>query len=247
MAKPAVPGRVKTRMIGEMTAHHAAEVHAAMLGCVLQRLRDLMVSPDRDVAVTHVLALDGFDGDSRAHHDAVVGMDLGMGLAVPPGWRVVDQGTGDLGDRLDHVWRAVAGDTGDLAAVFFGVDSPDVPSNALRSALQAVAGPGPAADAAVGPVEDGGYWTLAGRRRRRELLTGIDWGTPAVYDQTLAAGRAAGLNVASLPPWFDVDDAAGLAALRDRLSGGQPAAPQDPALAKLSDRLDRICGDNRRA
>ena len=82
--------------------------------------------------------------------------------------RVLDQGEGDLGRRLDRVWRA-AGTASPIA--FFGADSPDVPDAALREIPAALA----ECDVAVGPVEDGGYWTLAARRYQPRLLAGIDW------------------------------------------------------------------------
>lgn len=205
MAKAAVPGRVKTRLIPRLGAEGAAAVHSAMLDCVLERLVTHL--PGR-----HVLAW--ADADDAA--------------ATPAGWETTEQGPGDLGHRLGHVWQAVGG--GRVA--FFGVDSPDAPAAALAAIPSAV----DAADVALGPAEDGGYWTLAARRFAPTLLSPIDWGTSVVYDQTSAAARSAGLSVYPLPRWHDVDDWAGLTALRARLEN-----TDEPPLARLRERLGRIC------
>ena len=61
-----------------------------------------------------------------------------------------------------------------------------------------------------------------------------------MYDQTHAAARTAGLALADLPPWHDVDDAADLAALRTRLAAVDPAA--EPALRSLARRFDDLLG-----
>lgn len=211
MAKPATPGRVKTRLIGNtLDAGQAAAVHQAMLDCVLERVASWLPGGRR------VLALAGAGG---AH-----------GGAAAPGWEVVDQGEGDLGARLLHVWAAVGGG----AVAFLGVDSPDVPGEALR----ALGGSVTRSAAAAGPTEDGGYWTLAARELNASLVTRIDWGTPKVYDQTRAAAARAGLTFETLPPWDDVDTASDLARLRARLE-----VAAEPPLVRLRDRLRAILKD----
>jgi rSAM/selenodomain-associated transferase 1 len=214
MAKRPAPGRVKTRLRIAFDEHAAATIHQAMLECVLDRVGHATATDE----VRHVLALD------EAHEDT-------WPVTAPPGWEVVDQAGGDLGCRLGHVWTQIDVDQ----AVYFGVDSPDVPANVLRAIIPALA----AADAAVGPVDDGGYWTLAIRKWHPALTAGIDWGTPSVYDQTRNAAVDAGLTWHELPRWYDVDTPDDLAALRRRLRDAN-----DPALVTLRTRLDDIVGDS---
>ena len=218
MAKRPMPGRVKTRLIGELSDRQAACVHAAMLECVLERLRGTF--PGRVV-----LALDG------DIHQPLTGSDAGLSVAVPAGVEVIDQGTGDLGERIGHVWQAI----GTGPAVFFGVDSPDIPTQVLATIYDSLT----RSDAAVGPVGDGGYWCLAARRYAPELLAGIDWGTSAVYHQTREAARNAGLTLHELPAWHDVDTAEDLRALLIRLRG-----TPEPALTRLRHRLESITQDH---
>jgi uncharacterized protein len=216
MAKRPEPRRVKTRLIGELSDLQAARIHAAMLDCVLTRLSAL---PGQ-----LILALDGGINAPITHPDP------DLSIEVPSGTYLMDQEHGDLGDRLGHVWQAL----GCGPAVFFGVDSPDVPTSTLKSIAPSLTH----ADAACGPVDDGGYWCLAGRQYTPKLLAGIDWGTPAVYHQTRDAAEQAGLRLHELPAWHDVDDASDLTSLRDRLRD-----TREPALIRLTQRLKMITQD----
>jgi len=225
MAKPAVVGRVKTRLIGRLTGEQAAAVHVAMARCVLGRLDEWLTSrqPRMDMrgsgrAYAGVLALDGLL-DAPAMEP----------LTPPAGWRTVDQGRGDLGQRLLHVWESVGGGP----CVFFGVDSPDVPARHLQAIVDGLGD----ADAVCGPVDDGGYWTIGARAAQPRLLVGIDWGGPKVYHQTVQQAAEAGVRLQALPGWHDVDTFDDLAALRRRLEQAS-----DPHLQRLRDTLDTISG-----
>ena len=219
MAKDPAQGQAKSRLVaGGWTPAEAAAVAEVMLRCVAQRLRQaasrlvLAVTPDgAGPGLADRLGLDGCD--------------------------VVDQGPGDLGSRLDRVWRE-AGTDGPVA--FFGGDSPDVPSP-LLSAIPATLA---SCDVAVGPTGDGGYWTLAATAHNPALLSGIDWGSHQVYDQTRLQAAGAGLVVGTLPLWHDVDHAGDVDALRERLRTllkDPPGRPDmtDP-LRWLAAQLDRL-------
>lgn len=219
MAKPAVAGRVKTRLIGTLSAHQTAEVHSAMLDCVLERIKTHI----RPNCIRYVLAI---DYSLTCFGRAARSFDRTMTWGFHP----VDQGQGHLGDRMGRVWRWL----GAGAVIFMGVDSPDMPIPVLRSIIPALDG----ADAAIGPASDGGYWALAARKYHDCLLRDIDWGSPRVYDQTIAGARRAGLRVAALPAWEDIDRPADLAALRERLTSAA-----EPALLRLRARLERICSE----
>ncbi|MHC5002158.1 MAG: TIGR04282 family arsenosugar biosynthesis glycosyltransferase [Planctomycetota bacterium] len=218
LAKRPEPGRVKTRLVRSngLDAAGAAALGRAMLLCTLRRLETVT---DLVVAVTP----DGSGADIAA--------DLGR-----RDLRIVDQGDGDLGQRLERLWDLVC-PAGPVA--FFGMDTPDVPDAAIAAI-------GPAlreADLAIGPTEDGGFWTLAGQRRHPRLLSGIDWGTEAVYDQTCRRAASAGLTVRRLPTWRDVDEPEDVGALRRRLSNhlrrGPSGTGADP-LRVLAEALDAV-------
>ncbi len=227
MAKRPVPGRVKTRLTPDFSPLQAACVHAAMLECVLHRL--LTHLPGR-----HVLAM---DGGITSDNPPPQTTDPGLVFQIPPGFEVIDQGQGDLGDRLSHVWNAPDPGPARGQTAFFGVDSPDIPTQALKNLWPTLE----PADAAIGPVDDGGYWCLAAKRPAPPLLSGIDWGTEAVYHQTHKAAQHAGLKLLDLTPWHDVDTPTDLLDLQHRLRH-----TNEPALIRLSKRLDRITQDTTR-
>src|SRR5688500_5580588 len=92
--KPAVPGRVKTRLIGALTATQAAELHAAFLADLLARLRH---------ATTFDLRL-------------AWAVDEGEPLPPSPFPAVRQEGAG-LGERLYRALAAAAHDYPLVAAV----------------------------------------------------------------------------------------------------------------------------------
>ena len=219
MAKDPSVGGAKTRLSGGgWTAGQASEVAEVMLRCIAHRLQE--------AARSLVLAVTP-DGAGQALADRL-GLD-----AID----VVDQGSGDLGRRLDRVWRVVGTE---VPIAFFGGDSPDVPVSLLSAIPTTLAG----CDVAVGPTTDGGYWTLAARTHNPAVLTGIDWGTAHVYDQTRRQATAAGLVVGALPAWHDVDRPGDLDALRVRLRELFTDPPGRPNNAEplrwMAAQLDRL-------
>lgn len=216
MARPPIPGQVKTRLIGDLTAQQACSVHKALMCCVMRRLARIFGQMEQP-PVRLGLAVDG-------------GADAWDAQMPFEPWELLEQGEGDLGQRLATVWEHI----GKGPVMFFGVDSPDIPRADLESMIRVLG----KAEAAVGPVADGGYWTLAAREFRPQLLARIDWGTANVYHQTIQAARDAHIDLTSGAQWYDVDTFADLMALRQRLE-----VTQDADLITLRDELGEICKD----
>ena len=228
--KPAIPGRVKTRLVGAELAgppgspprvvgrDEAAALHAAFLGDLAERLRA--------------------DGAGTRFHVRVA-WDIGASTPLPPlppelaGLSRVDavrQEGDDLGERLHAALAAAAREHPVVAAL--GSDHPALDPALLHRALAAVA-EGGGADVALGPSEDGGYYLVALARRavHRRLFSGIDWSTGRVLRQTLARCRELGLAVERLPVARDVDRADDLAALAGELAAGR--GPDCPRTRRL--------------
>jgi rSAM/selenodomain-associated transferase 1 len=212
--KPAREGRVKTRLIGDLTPAQAAELHAAFLGDLLDRLQA--------GSFTTVLAwaLDAED-------------------AVPDGpVRGIRQCGESLGERLLTALSAAAQEAAVVAAV--GSDHPTLPVEMVHRAFERVE---EGADVALGPAEDGGYYLIALRAgaltagRCERLFEGIAWSTDQVFPATVERCRELGLRLALLPAAADVDTADDLRRLAAAMQENDLGCPRTRALLAAWRRL----------
>lgn len=220
-AKPARPGRVKTRLIGALTAEQAAELHEALLRDLLGRLAG------GEFSLRLAWALEA--GES------------------PPPWSPpwVRQQGADLGARL-HGALAGAAAEGCAAVAAVGSDHPDLGRADVEGAFARVeAGAG----VALAPAGDGGYAliALAAAAVQPELFARIPWSTPRVLDETLARCRQVGLEVALLPEQRDLDTPEDLRRLAAALAGECSAvrSPRAEALLERWRRPRRILGQDK--
>ena len=207
MIKAPRPGASKTRLSPPLTPEEAA----TLSGCFLR---------DTTANIAHVVhAHAPGGGGSPAAGVAVytpTGMESAFDGLLPDGFTMVSQRDGDFGVRL-------IGAIEDLLAVGYGAvclidsDSPTLPAAALAAAVEALAQPGDRL--VLGPSEDGGYYLIGVKAAHRRLFEDITWSTEHVTPQTLERAAELGLEVVTLPTWYDVDDRATLHALCDELFG----------------------------
>ena len=216
--KPARQGRVKTRLIGDLTPAQAAELHAAFLADLLPRLAGGCFELDLAWAI---------EPEEQ--------------LPEPfwPGVGSLRQEGAGLGDRLYGALAAAARQSRVVAAL--GSDHPTVDVELVESAFAAVED---GADVALGPAEDGGYYliALAAGAVRRRLFEDVPWSTSGVLTATLERCGQLGLAVELLPVAEDVDTPADLARLALRLAPAGPAAASCPRTRELLDRWQRLPG-----
>ena len=98
-------------------------------------------------------------------------------------------------------------------AVIMDSDSPTLPSAYVAQAFDGLDD----ADVTLGPCEDGGYYLIGLKRPQPRLLRKVRMSTPHVLRDTLALAHEAGLGVALLPRWYDVDTLQELQRLRAEL------------------------------
>ena len=207
--KPAREGRVKTRLIGDLTAAQAAALHAAFLADLLDRLRE---------------------GDFELRLAWALDPDEEVPAGPFPGVRQVGEG---LGDRLYGALSAAAAEVMSEGAVMaLGSDHPTLSLGLIHRAFDLVES---GADVALGPAEDGGYYLIALRADAvaPRLFEGIAWSTGQVLPATLDRCRELGLRVELLPEASDVDtpeDLRRLAARMARLGGDDLGCPRTRAL-----------------
>ena len=150
------------------------------------------------------------------------------------------------GDNLGARERGVFIDlfaAGFSQVVMIGSDLPSLPVDHLARAIDLLED----RTVVIGPARDGGYYLLGltapSDGAVPDLFDGIRWGTGFAFDDTVAAAGRAGLMVALVPPWYDVDDEAGLEALRRDLDDPGREA-RAPATAAVIDEIFK--GDARR-
>lgn len=201
IAKTPTPGRSKTRLVPPLTAVEAAALHEAMLLDTLDACR----AEIEDVRIL---------GASIEDVDELERIAPGVPL-------VVQEGRG-LEQALVRGMRAHVID-GPCAIV--SSDVPGLPAGAPASAFAALAD---GADVVLGPALDGGYWLIAMREAHGAPFHDIPWSTPAVAAVTRERCAVAGLRVAELEAWRDLDTLVDLAALAS--SGSLPRAPRTSTL-----------------
>jgi uncharacterized protein len=202
--KPAREGRVKTRLIGDLTAAEAAELHAAFLADLLDRLRE---------------------GDFELRLAWALEPDEEVPEGPVPGMR---QEGSDLGERL---YRALStAESGAVAAL--GSDHPTLPLDLVHRAFETLETPEAGADVVLGPAEDGGYYLIALRAGavHPRLFEDVAWSTDRVLPATLERCRELGLAVELLPEASDVDTPEDLRRLAERMADSDLGCPRTRSL-----------------
>lgn len=167
------PGLAKTRLIPSLGPEGAAIVYARLLAHT--------VAVAQATGIPFELRVTG--GDAAAFRD-LLGPDLD----------VVDQGEGDLGERLARV---------PPPAIVIGSDCPALTPAVLWAAHDALA----TEPMVIGPASDGGYYLLGFNEDAGFAFADIPWSTPQVFEETVNRFAAHGLRVAVLPELGDIDTA----------------------------------------
>lgn len=214
LSKPAIPGRVKTRLIGELSATAAARLYQAFLEDVVAELGR------GSFALRIAWAID--DGGPMPER---------VGDLRPEGF--VQSGE-DLGARLAHALGALVAD-GYQRVAAVGSDHPGLSHRRVEQALDALSD----AEVALGPAGDGGYYLIALRSAvlTARLFESIEWSTERVFEQTRERCREAGLGVRMLSEEDDVDTPDDLLRLGEELRRRPGACPRTERLLREMGRL----------
>lgn len=189
-------GRVKTRLAADIGIVAAWTFYRRTTAAILHRLAGqgrwrtwLAITPDAAVAAPGLWP------------PILRPPSLCPSSPGPNAWRMIGQGTGDLGRRMARVM----GDLPPGPVIIIGTDVPDIRPGHIARGFRALG----RHDAVLGPAADGGYWLVGLRRRPRlpEIFQGVRWSTEFALADTLANARA--LDVALLDVLEDVDDGAG--------------------------------------
>lgn len=174
-AKAPQAGRAKTRLIPALGLAGSGAVAKALL------LDALASWKNSEVLVAHA-------GDWETWPELLAGRDC------------IEQGQGDLGQRMERVLQFALG-RGEVA-IAVGTDIPGLGDTDGERAASALL----THDAVIGPSSDGGFYLLALRSCPTGLLAGIRWSAPTTRAETIARLREYGMSVTFLPERFDVDE-----------------------------------------
>ena len=195
MAKAPRPGKVKTRLSPPLTLEQTAALNVRFLRDTTENLATI---PGGAGVISYTPA-----GDEA----------LFAGL-LPETFALVLQRGDAFGERLLAAAEDILG-IGYGAVCLIDSDSPTVPAAAFDQAVKALAEPGDRI--VLGPSHDGGYYLIGMKQPHAEPFERITWSTGSVFEETMERCREAGIEVVTLPTWYDVDDAATLAVLNEEL------------------------------
>ena len=178
-----VPGRVKSRLAGELGAGAALEAYRVLV----ERELDAISVVEFPVELW-------VEGDPD--HPLVNDWSRRYALTVRR------QPTGDLGRKMHEAIRSCC--NAGRAGMVIGSDLPAVDAAYVERAASLLE----ERDLVLGPAADGGYALIGLKTPMAALFTGIDWGTGRVYRQTREKADGFGLRVGELPMTWDVDSPA---------------------------------------
>jgi hypothetical protein len=209
--RPAIPGRVKTRLSRHIGEDAAAMLYRAFARDVLWHARGV-----REAEVVAWIAgaiddptLDFLPADVPRFDQRTAPS------ASPP--------DPSLGERMRWALEDAIG-AGKLGLVV-GSDAPSIGTRPLVDALAGLSHH----DVAFVPAADGGFAAVAARRTAREMFTGVRMSSSHTLQDSLRACARAGLSCALTSPCFDVDEARDLWTLRAQLDVSPATAPHSRA------------------
>lgn len=195
MAKAPQAGAVKTRLCPPLSTAEAARLYGCFL---LDKIQQVKALQEIQPAIAYAPA------EGKAFFQA-----LASNFVLLP-----QQGQ-DLGSRLASSFEQLFA-MGYAGVLVIDSDTPTLPTPYLEQAIGLLATP--EVDVVLGPSEDGGYYLIGLREPHRDIFEAMPWSTPGVLPETVRRAKARGLQVAMLPPWFDVDVAEDLERLKRSLA-----------------------------
>ncbi|HYM04846.1 MAG TPA: TIGR04282 family arsenosugar biosynthesis glycosyltransferase [Stellaceae bacterium] len=205
MAKAPRIGEVKTRLVPPLRADEAA----LLSGCFI---KDITTNFN---LVARQLPAQGYVAYSPPGSESAFRELIAPGTLLLPPRRI------GLGYSLLHAAEdLIAGGFG--GACLVNADSPTLPTSVLFAAAEALRRPGDSV--VLGPAIDGGYYLIGLKRPHQRLFEDISWSTEHVLRQTLERAASLGLEVVTLPTWYDVDDATSFGWLCEEILAGRRRA-----------------------
>lgn len=181
MVKYPEPGKVKTRLAGDIGTEKAALICRQITERVMKQTISGAGEYDRFVF---------YDPPERVN-------DFESWL---PHERFICQTGGDVGERMDNAIRYLL-ECGAKKAVITGADIPDLANGIVMQAFEML----DHADVVVGPAYDGGYYLVGMKSPLPELFRNIPWSTKDVFTETVRTLKHLEKSCEVLPVLSDLD------------------------------------------
>jgi rSAM/selenodomain-associated transferase 1 len=193
-AKEPLPGKVKTRLRGSLSASQCLELYKLFL-------RDTVALARRARSDARFVAYESQD-TAPAYLKTIA-----------PEFTFFRQRGSDLGRRMHNAFVRVQ-DTRPLKTAIIGSDIPDLPVGYIDDAFEKLN----RHDLVLGPSRDGGYYLVALKRPCFGLFEDVMWSTGSVLAQTLKNAGRLKIKSALLSEWYDIDEERDLGYLKSRLN-----------------------------
>ncbi len=177
------PGRTKTRLIPALGAQGAAALQQRMSEAIIAQMAQFAAQYPVNLEIRYA------DGNQQA-------VEAWLSSDIP----CLDQGEGDLGDRLRRAF-AQAFSQGSRQVVVIGADCPHLTPALFAQAFAALE----SRELVLGPAMDGGYYLIGLNRLAPALFAEIPWGSEEVLAATLKQAQDLNLSTHLLEPLADVD------------------------------------------
>lgn len=182
--KAPIAGRVKTRLMTELTAQQAMQVHIELTERVLTLLHQANLCP------------------TQLWCSPTTGFDFFQQQAEKYSLTLHQQGEGGLGERMLNALSA--GLQNFQHTLLIGCDCPSFTAADFKEAINALKRE---ADVVLAPTEDGGYSLIGLKQPQAEILTdeNMPWGTAQVLAITRQRVKQQKLNLHEIGLQWDVD------------------------------------------
>ena len=181
--KAPIPGQVKTRLIPDMTAQQAADVHMLLTNRLLSWLVKAELCP-----ITLWCSPD------TSH-------PFFQSCAVEYGISLKEQKGTDLGGKMQY---AIASQLKSSSQVLLiGCDSPSVRQRDVSDMIERLQS---VDDVVLAPAEDGGYVMIGCREDYPILFSNMEWSMSNVSDETRLRAIQSGIRLSSLGTQWDIDN-----------------------------------------
>jgi rSAM/selenodomain-associated transferase 1 len=189
--KAPVPGQVKTRLIPELTAEQAAEIHIEL------SVRTLELATQNNLCPVQLWCT------PTTNHPFFMASASTYPLVLQQ-----QQGI-DLGERMHRAYCLAL--SACSHALLIGCDCPSLTEGDLEEALTAL---NQEKYCVLAPAEDGGYVLIGLNQPHPELFDNIPWGTARVLNETRARIKQFNLRYHELKEQWDLDTPKDLARYR---------------------------------